>query len=84
VHFDKDNSDVLIHGCIFEGNAAMIGTGGAIYFHSHNIMCKIEDGVFRNNFAGENGGALSLVTDNYNVKVNRCNFASNFAKESGY
>ncbi len=71
-------SSPTIFGCVFERN---IGTGAGIYTAANSLI-QIENCLFRNNWGGDSGGALSV---NHGSKVNLINsiFVHNHASVGG-
>jgi len=57
------NTNVTVDNCLFSGNAALLGDGGALYLScdkSMSIPCTytVSNSVFSNNTAGVDGGAI--------------------------
>jgi hypothetical protein len=83
MHFESGNTDVRILSCVFSRNTAARGSGGGMFFHSQNVVGNLKDLVFVDNLCGSNGGALGILTENYNMKVLSCIFRNNTANGSG-
>lgn len=71
-------SSPTIFGCVFEFN---IGTGAGIYSSAASLV-QVENSLFRNNWGGDTGGAMSV---NHGSKVNLINsiFVHNHASVGG-
>jgi len=75
---------VNVNGCMFLGNTAAKGYGGAIYTYSDGVV-TITNSVFKDNYAEINGGAIyvagSMTQTTLNVDGSR--FVDNAAKGKG-
>ncbi|MGH8562446.1 MAG: right-handed parallel beta-helix repeat-containing protein, partial [Nevskiales bacterium] len=55
---ETDDAKLTISNCVFSGNVAIAGEGGAIYSDGFYSTLTVKDSVFTGNSAGYEGGAI--------------------------
>lgn len=86
-------SRAVIRDCIFEGNTASFGitsTGAALFIQGNSaaqIRTRIVSCDFRNNYCGNDGGAISATPTGQSsilaMEIDSCRFANNRADDRG-
>lgn len=86
-------SKALIRDCLFEGNTASLrvtSTGAAIFMQGNSgaqVLPKIINCTFRNNFCGNDGGAISATPTGEGTLlaplIDSCMFSNNRARDRG-
>ena len=86
-------SRALIRDCIFEGNTASLGitsTGAAIFIQGNSaaqIATRIVSCIFRDNYCGNDGGAISATPTGQGsllaMEIDSCQFVGNRADDRG-
>ena len=75
--FGLYNMYMTIRDSTFVRNRALSRGGGALFFVDGNGNVTVQNCNFLNNSAGANGGAISLITDNYFIRVLSSTFTGN-------
>jgi len=75
-----DPIDLKVYNCIFDGNETQSSDGGGIQMFDIGSSLTCEKSIFRNNLAGNNGGAIYA---NGTLEISNCLFENNTASSKG-
>lgn len=75
-----DPIDLKVYNCIFDGNQTQSSDGGGIQMFDSGSSLTCEKTIFRNNFVGNDGGAIYA---NGEILVTNCLFENNTAGNRG-
>ena len=77
-----DDSRPILRNCIFEGNYALAGDGGAAIYCMNSSAITIESCVFNDSYTASFGGAI-LAKDSSNITILDCAFSGNHGYDGG-